>query len=607
MGSGNLNREDSTGREDRYQSLVQSVNGIVWESDADTFEFTYVSPQSEEILGYPPSRWYGDSSFWKEHIHPEDRERAVRYCHHKAQKGENHTFEYRMLADDGSVVWLRDMVTVVCEEGEPVLLRGLMTDITEIKKAERERELERRDKEALINSTSDLIWSVTPDMKLMAANTAFLDTLEKLAGRRLKVGDDLTELENHDDAKFDQWLEHIRRALEGESYTVQTRNDRLQENPLWFETTLNPIREGGRIVGIACYARNITERRKYEEKLEQLSLVASKTTDVIIITDADDRITWVNKAFEELTGYRFEEAVGKNPGELLQGPDTDPETVKRLSKAVRERESIQEVILNYTKEGEKYWLDMTINPIFNEEGECTDFIAIEKDVTEQKEHEVRIRDALKEKETLLAEIHHRVKNNLAVVSGMMQLQAFEEEDEEMRSKLLDCVVRIGSMAHIHEQLYQSNSFSRLNFSRNLESLIDSIIDTIQDHARIEVQYELVPLELNVNQAIPSSLIVNEVITNILKHAFREREKGRIEVTLSEEKGKIVLRIADDGVGLPDDFEVEDSQTLGLNLINTLAEQLQAEYSYRSPEDMGSEFHLKFEKSELKGAGSAQIM
>ncbi|MDZ7772344.1 MAG: PAS domain S-box protein [Balneolaceae bacterium] len=715
-----------------YQTLVQSVNGIVWESNAETFEFNYVSPQAEEILGYPVDRWYEDNAFWNEHIHPDDRDYAVTYCHREASAGRDHTFEYRMMAADGRVVWLRDVVTVIHREGESNLLRGIMTDITDLKEAEAARRRERRDKEALINSTRDLIWSVSPQMELMAANEPFLDLMEELVGRRMQPGDDLGAVASADEKEGGFWIAQYERALRDESFVIQNTNPRLGEDRLWWETSLSPIREGEEIVGIACSSRNITrqktaeekmrrakerydivsratndiiwdldlveehitwyrsiqdqmgydvretsldwwkdhlhpddrervehklerhiaegcekwedeyrfavsdgtyryfydrgflvwndcgevdrmigsmqditERRTYEDKLEQLSLVASKTTDVIIITDAEERITWVNQAFEQLTGYCFEEAEGRKPGELLQGPDTDPDTVERLARAVESGESIQEVILNYDRNGEAYWLDMTINPIFNEEGELTNFIAIEKDVTDQKTHENRIRDALKEKETLLAEIHHRVKNNLAVVSGMMQLQAYDEENEEIRNKLLDSVMRIGSMATIHEQLYQSSSFSELDFSDNLRSLVDNVVKTIRSRAEVRIAYELEPIKLNVNQAIPSSLIVNEVVTNSMKHAFRDRESGEIRLSLAEEEESVILAVADDGVGLPDDLEVENSQTLGMNLIRTLAEQLDADYAYRS-EGEGSLFELRFSRSEFKGIGSSHL-
>ncbi|MDZ7689595.1 MAG: PAS domain S-box protein [Balneolaceae bacterium] len=112
------------------------------------------------------------------------------------------------------------------------------------------------------------------------------------------------------------------------------------------------------------------------------------------MTDAEERITWVNDSFEELTGYQAEEAIGQNPGDLLQGPETDPETVQRLSEAIADKKSSQEIILDYSKSGEKYWLDLTIDPIFDEDDNCTGFIAIEKDVTEQIERQRKLKKSV---------------------------------------------------------------------------------------------------------------------------------------------------------------------------------------------------------------------
>ncbi|MDZ7689578.1 MAG: PAS domain-containing protein [Balneolaceae bacterium] len=120
--------------QERYQSLIQSVDGIVWEADADTFEFHYISPQVEELLGYTPEEWLSEPGFWKNRIHPEDRRQAVTFCKRKTVQGENHRFEYRMFAADDEIVWLRDYVTVVSRKGEPERLRGFMVDITREKR-----------------------------------------------------------------------------------------------------------------------------------------------------------------------------------------------------------------------------------------------------------------------------------------------------------------------------------------------------------------------------------------------------------------------------------------------------------------------------------------
>lgn len=130
--------------------------------------------------------------------------------------------------------------------------------------------------------------------------------------------------------------------------------------------------------------------RKPKIKIEK-GFISSKATDAIIITDAAGKITWVNDAFEKLTGYVFEEVIGKIPGRLLQGPETDAIANSRISKAIKQQVNINETILNYTKNRDKYWLNLTITPVFNEQNVCTNFIAIERDVTANIEAELQIK------------------------------------------------------------------------------------------------------------------------------------------------------------------------------------------------------------------------
>jgi len=228
-------------------------------------------------------------------------------------------------------------------------------------------------------------------------------------------------------------------------------------------------------------------------------------------------------------------------------------------------------------------------------------VANSRDVTTRIQQQKKNRESLKEKETLLAEIHHRVKNNLAVVSGLMHLQASEEEDEAVRNRLFDSIVRIKTMANIHEQLYESNSFSRLKFSKNIRSLVTNIMNTLQSQIDVTIDFDSDPIQLNINQAIPCSLIVNEVVTNIFKHAFPGREKGHIAITLSEDADNecIGLCIKDDGIGMPQSISSGKSSSLGLNLIDVLSQQLEARYTYEA-KGQGTVFNLQFNKEELKG-------
>lgn len=237
------------------------------------------------------------------------------------------------------------------------------------------------------------------------------------------------------------------------------------------------------------------------------------------------------------------------------------------------------------------------------------FSGLQETITEQLDlerellvHQRELESSLNEKETLLAEIHHRVKNNLAVVSGMLQIQSYKETDGQIQKKLMDSTMRIKSMANIHEQLYQSKSFSNMAFDVGLKNLVKTIIETLDGRSEIETIFNLDPITLNINQAIPCSLIVNEVITNSIKHAFKPGDKGLISLNLQKHDHTIHLQIIDNGVGFPTDMDIDEQNSLGMELINTLVVQLEGKYKYQSRESVpGTIFEIEFEISDSSGS------
>lgn len=360
-------------------------------------------------------------------------------------------------------------------------------------------------------------------------------------------------------------------------------------------------------------AQDITDLKRANEQIrlseERYDMVAKATQDAVYDWDIiEDNLHW-DEGFKSLFAH---ELKGDKYTIETWANNVHPEDIERARKSMEEAlesPATSEWKGEYRfKKADGSYADVLERGfiIRNEEKEAVRMIGALQDITKLKQKEQELRESLKEKETLLAEIHHRVKNNLAVVSGMMQLQAYEEESEVLKEKLLDSVVRIASMASIHEQLYRSGSFSNLDFSENMKKLVDEIIHTMQAKTEIELEFSLEHLRLNVNQAIPCSLIINEVLTNILKHAFKGRKQGEITFELSENDGLVLLSIKDNGIGLPEDFESGRNSTLGLRLIDILAQQLEADYQYDSS-DEGTVFSIRFEKTEMQGIGSGRLL
>jgi len=284
---------------------------------------------------------------------------------------------------------------------------------------------------------------------------------------------------------------------------------------------------------------------------------------------------------------------------FLYGEKTDLGKVENVLKGMRKWEVCNVELIGYKKDGSTFWINTSFVPVADENGVFTHWVAIARDVTDRVNSDQQLKNSLAEKEVLLSEIHHRVKNNLAIVSGMMQLQAFDEENKDVERKLMDSVLRIRTMASIHELLYQSDSFSKVNFNKMIEKISEDISSTMESDKEVEIKLNQEDVELNINQAIPCALMINEVLTNAYKHAFTGRKKGVIDIQIEISEDRIDLMVKDDGVGLK---ESEES-TLGMHLIKILTQQLNGEYSYKGVSG-GTTFSLNFTKKDIKGAASA---
>lgn len=348
-----------------------------------------------------------------------------------------------------------------------------------------------------------------------------------------------------------------------------------------------------------------TEGKKAESELQKLSAATEQSPALICITDRNGTIEYVNPKFAEVSGYERSELVGKNP-RLLKSGVQDKAFYEHFWNTIKSGEVFQGEFTNKKKSGELYHVIVSVAPIKNDEGEIQNFIAVQEDITQRRKSELKLRRTLEEKEVLLKEIHHRVKNNLAVVSGIMELQAFDEENNRLREKLHDSISRIQTMAAIHELLYQSDSFAHLNFEQTLKKLANNLLDTFHPRDNVTICYDIQPITLNINQALPMALIANEVITNALKHAFDDQKPGTVYVNIKEEKNHITMQIKDNGHGFSsDEGPAKQRESLGMTLIETLTEQLKGESTYQSNQS-GTTFVLKFHKKDLKGSASTLI-
>ena len=199
------------------------------------------------------------------------------------------------------------------------------------------------------------------------------------------------------------------------------------------------------------------------------------------------------------------------------------------------------------------------------------------EIAERRAAEEKIRTSLREKEVLLKEVHHRVKNNLQIISSLFGIQAYSVQDETCRSVLKESQDRIRSIAMIHEKLYQTPDIAMIDFAQYVRSLADNLYRSYGvDRSNISMAMDINRIKFDVDTAIPCGLIINELISNSLKYAFPHGRPGTITIRLRQENDRYILEVSDDGVGLPDGMDVRNVPSMGLQLVNILAEQMGGE-------------------------------
>lgn len=317
--------------------------------------------------------------------------------------------------------------------------------------------------------------------------------------------------------------------------------------------------------------------------------IIESMADALVVTDEKYQVQKINSAAEQMLGYSENEILGK-PLDLI------------FANSDGTRMNIDNEYENYetqyiTQTGEIIPVSLSRALMRNSSGSVKGLVYVASDITERKKAEQQVNKSLKEKEILLAEIHHRVKNNLAVISGLLQMQIWETKSEAAETALRDSQLRVQSIALVHEKLYQSENLSYIEFDKYIRDLLQAISSTYMDNsADISIQTAFDKVILNVNQAIPCSLLMNELVINAYKHAFGTQKKGTIFLEMNQKNKSIYLTVRDNGAGFPEEFSFKNKKSLGMSLINTLVNQLGAELKMYNKN--GAVFEMVFDQEEV---------
>jgi PAS domain S-box-containing protein len=346
-----------------------------------------------------------------------------------------------------------------------------------------------------------------------------------------------------------------------------------------------PVRtRDGRLLGVGVVIIDVTEQRRADEAHAQLAAIVASSDDAIIGKTLEGVITSWNAGAERLYGYTAEELIGQSIA-LLVPPERSDELPAILAR-LRKGEHMRHVeTIRMRKDGQRLDVSLCISPIKDAHGRIIGAATIARDITERKQVEVYLKASLQEKEALLKEIHHRVKNNLQVVSSLLGLQAHVIHDPRLRAPFEESQARIHTMALIHEQLYESGDLAQIDFAEYLRNLATSVVRASRGgQGRLSLEFSTEAVHFPIETAIPCGLLLHELLSNCVKHAFPGGRSGTIGVTLCRHpQGSYVLTVRDNGAGLPPGLDVCNSASLGLRLAHILASQLHGTLTFTSCE------------------------
>ena len=626
--------------------IADSLPSILYIYDLKGPKISYSNYKIAEILGYDSNDVINmGQSFFEKYIHPDDyaKLRSNFAGYYETKDNEILNYEYRILNSAGKYLWFRSHEVVFSrnDEGTVTEILGSAFDITERKLLEQELQKYSGHLEELVDMRTSELRSANLKLKdeikeRARAERNIIDAEEKF---RSLVENALVGIYIIQDEKFvyvnpryedifgckrgemtgkNAWdvvwephkemiRENMRKRIEDEINTIQYSFKAIRKDGSLIDVEVkgSTMIYNGKI-SIIGTLQDITERIKAEELLKEqrefLRTVIDTDPNFVFAKDWDGKFTLVNKAVADNYGSSVESLIGKTDSDF----NTSNEEVEHFLNDDREvitsgkPKFIPEEQVTNSDTGETKWYQTIKVPLKGGDG-TTHVLRVAADITARKLAEGITLKSLKEKELLLKEIHHRVKNNLQIIISLLKLQSkfvYDPRDLDIFNKSRS---RVETMSLIHEKLYKSKDISQIDIGNYLKDLVSHLLQAYSvNSAKIEFKINAEKILMSIDTAIPCGLIVNELINNILKHAFPDGYKGKIELNLRRSDENVVLEVTDNGIGIPETFDVDNSDSLGMRLIDTLVKQLDGISEVNSLNGSnGTRFVIEFKELKYK--------
>ncbi|MCP1661436.1 MAG: PAS domain S-box protein [Methanocalculus sp. MSAO_Arc1] len=576
----------------RLASIVESSGDAITSLDLNARVITW-NRGAEEILGWKAREIIGRQ--YSLVIPLEDQPIFIDYFNEMIATKTPQVREVNRQHRSGRKLRMSATISPILDQnGTIIAISGILRDIT------REKEMEERlrKNEAILRIAGKTVQFGGYSVSLADSRITWSDEVAHIHDEEPGYSPTIDEGISYYAPK---WQERIRDvfsacAKDGIPYDEEMEIITGRETRKWVRTTGEAIRdESGEIIGVQGACQDITEQKVADDRLQRTFFytrgLIEASLDPLVTISPDGLITDVNKATETVTGISREDLIGSDFATYFTDPKKAQEGYREAFRSgfVRDYALTIKNISGETR-------DVLYNAsIYCDQSETVQGVfAAARDITREKEMMQKIQENLYEKETLLREIHHRVKNNMQVVSSLLHLQALTIGDERFMGAFQDSENRIASMALVHEHLYQSGNLARINAAEYVRKLSLEIAHSYSSSGKITMTHRLDDLTLDIDTATYCGLIVNELLSNAMKHAFKGRGEGRIGISLEkDEEGSIILTFEDDGIGMPETIDLQTGSTLGVELIRTFVRQIKGSYSCSPRPGGGTRWQIWF--------------
>ena len=491
-------------------------------------------------------------------------------------------------------------VTATNMVGDPVV-RGVLLnfhDISERKALEERQETANRMFQAVLDAIPQYICWKDRNSVFLGCNKNHSD-LFGLAGTQAIVGKTDWDL-HRDDEAIGKFIKDDKEVMEGDEpkYRIVEKAAYPDGRERWLETNKVPLHDAsGGVYGIMVAYSDITERKRIEDSLARerylLGALMDNSSDFIYFKDLGSRFLRTSRALAAFLGLDEPSSmIGKTDFDFYREDFAklafdDERQIMASGQTIRKEEAI------LRKDGSETTALIEKLPLRDEAGGVVGTFGISRDITDRKRVERRIQELLEEKELLLHEMHHRIKNSMSTICGLLRLQAARMKDTDGVKALEDAERRVQSIAILYELLHDSAGFSDVHAKQYIPTLVDQVVEGFEGPVFVRVEYAIDDFSLGAETVQPLGIIITELLTNAMKHAFSGRDSGLIVISATVKNGRVRLAVGDDGVGIPEGVSFERSTGLGIALVGNLARQIGAEV--RIERQGGTAVVLEFER------------